>query len=271
VRLRAFGFDGMLGGSLLVIDRPERPPTSVGVIRVTSGTFKAYGQDLTIDRGQVTFAGGPLTDPGLDLRAYRKATDNADIRAGVQVTGTAKRPEVSLWSEPAMSQTDQLAYVLLGHPLDKAQPGESSMVANAATSLGLRGGNLLAKRLASRFGLEEARFESQGSIQQASFVLGKYLSPRLYVSYGIGLFQAVNTFRVRYIIDRHWTLQAESGATSPGATSAGGTGADLLYTVERGQPDKPVPPPGENTLTPRGTSGTGSTGTSSGTGGTERR
>jgi hypothetical protein len=50
------------------------------------------------------------------------------------------------------------------------------------------------------------------------------------VAYGIGLFDPVNTFRIRYLIDPRWTLQAESGE---------GTSADILYTVERGKVPKP--------------------------------
>jgi len=57
-------------------------------------------------------------------------------------------------------------------------------------------------------------------------MLGKYLAPHLYVMYGIGLFQPITTFRVRYIVSSKWTLQAESSTE---------TGADVLYTLERGK------------------------------------
>jgi hypothetical protein len=46
------------------------------------------------------------------------------------------------------------------------------------------------------------------------------------VSHGIGLFDKVNTFRVRYLLSRQWTVQAETGR---------GTGADVLYRLERGE------------------------------------
>ena len=48
----------------------------------------------------------------------------------------------------------------------------------------------------------------------------------LRVVYGSGLFQPVSTFRVRYILSSKWTLQAESSTE---------TGADILYTLERGK------------------------------------
>jgi len=221
IELKALGLDAKPKGSILVVEQPGRPESAVGEIEVSEGTFKAYGQDLTIERGRLIFAGGPLDDPGIDLRAYRTATDGTI--AGIEAQGTLKKPEVTLYSTPTMTESEALAYLLLGHPLGQASPQEGSLLANAATSLGLKGGNLIAKRLATRFGLESATLESSGGLDQTALVLGKYLSPRLYVSYGIGLFEPINTFRIRYIMNKQFTLQAESGT---------GTSADVLYTRE---------------------------------------
>ena len=58
----------------------------------------------------------------------------------------------------------------------------------------------------------------------ASFTLGKYLTPRLYVSYGIGLLNAINTFNLRYKLTDKLAVEAASGLASS---------ADLIYTIER--------------------------------------
>ena len=226
VQMNVFGLKAKPTGSVLVIEEPGKVTRGSGELEVKDGTFKAYGQDLTIERGRVIFA-GPISNPSVDVRAFRTAKDGTI--AGINAKGTLQSPEVTLWSDPPMGQSDQLAYLLLGRPLNQASPQEGDKLANAANALGLRGGNLLAKKLAARFGLEEARIESDGSLDQASLVVGKYLSPRLYVTYGIGLFEPINTFRVRYLLSDKWSLQAESGEE---------TGADALYTVERGGPKK---------------------------------
>jgi translocation and assembly module TamB len=224
VMVEASGFTGSPYGSLLISEQPNKPVTAVGELQIADGVYQAYGQDLTLDHGRLIFAGGPVDNPGLDLQAYRTATDGTI--AGINVKGTLKSPQTTLYSTPPMGQSDALAYLLLGHPLGQSTPQEGSLVANAAASLGLKGGNLIAKKIASRFGLEEARIESTGGLQEASLVVGKYLTPRLYVTYGIGLFQPVSTFRIRYILGRIWTLQAEQGT---------GTAADILYDVEKGK------------------------------------
>lgn len=229
VDIAVFGLKAKPSGSVLILEEPGKVTRGTGELELNEGTFKAYGQDLTIERGRLVFAGGPVSNPGLDVRAFRRADDGTI--AGINAKGTVQKPEVTLWSEPTMTQSEQLAYLLMGRPLDRVQPQEGDRLANAATALGLRGGNLLAKKLAARYGLEEARIESDdGSLEQASLVVGKYLSPKLYVAYGIGLFDPVNTFRIRYLLDPRWTLQAESGE---------GTSADILYTVERGKVPKP--------------------------------
>ncbi len=225
IELDAFGLKGQPYGTVLVAENPgSTATTGTGELDIApGGTFQAYGQNLTVERGRLIF-GGAIDDPAIDIRASR-LSDDTTVTAGIEAKGTLKVPQISVWSTPAMGQSDALAYMMLGHGLSQANQQEGNRVANAASSLGVAGAGLLAKSIGSRFGLEEASIESKGNLSQASLMVGKYLAPHLYVVYGIGLFQPVSTFRVRYIINSHWTLQAESST---------GTGADVLYTLERG-------------------------------------
>ncbi|MGE5717815.1 MAG: translocation/assembly module TamB domain-containing protein, partial [Acidobacteriota bacterium] len=168
VRIKGAGLDARVTGSVLAIEQPGRDVVATGELELHEGTYKAYGQDLTIERGRLFFAGGPIDNPGVDARVYRKAKDG--VVAGLEIKGTLKAPEVTIWSQPPMAQSEALAYVLLGHPLGKSTQQEGSLVANAAASLGLKGGNLLAKKLAAKFGLEEARIETEGSFSEAALV-----------------------------------------------------------------------------------------------------
>ncbi len=59
---------------------------------------------------------------------------------------------------------------------------------------------------------------------ETSLVLGRYLSPRLYVSYGLGLTQTLNTVKLRYTLGDHWTIRTEAGQIG---------GADLVYTLDK--------------------------------------
>lgn len=221
VHFYGYGFEGRLGGGLMLQDEPGQPTRATGDITIPEGRYRAYGQQLDVEHGRLLFAGGPLTNPGLDIRAVRKVNT---IIAGLKVRGTVNQPQVELYSIPALGQTDTLSYLLLGRPMENASNEEGAMMAKATLALGLTGGDRLARTIGDQFGLDEMRVESSSSGDQASLVVGRYLSPQLYVSYGIGLIEAFNTFTVRYQISDKWQLKAESGETQ---------GADLLYTFER--------------------------------------
>lgn len=221
VSFDGFGLTGNIAGQLTVIETPGRVTTGRGEVRIVDGKYEAFGQKLAIERGRLLFAGGPIDNPGIDARAVRKIDE---ITAGVTVKGTLREPEFVLFSEPAMSQADALSYLLFGHPLESADAAQGKTLAGAAAALRLTGGEFLAQRIGARFGIEEVSIEGGTEHQDAALVLGRQLSPRLYVNYSIGLFEQVNVFRIRYKLSARWALQAESGPYS---------GADLLYTIER--------------------------------------
>jgi translocation and assembly module TamB len=193
----------------------------LGELRINRGKFSAYGQSLTIERGRLLFASGPIDDPGLDIRATRRS---GEVLAGVLARGSLKAPELTLFSEPAMSQTDALSYLVLGHAADQAAGADAQLLYQAATSVGLVGGEFLAKKIGHAFGIQEVAIETGTKPEDTRLALGTYLSPRLYISYGIGLLEPVNTFRLRYTLSKRWQFQTESGTAA---------GADLLYTIER--------------------------------------
>ncbi|MCP4233373.1 MAG: translocation/assembly module TamB, partial [Aestuariibacter sp.] len=130
----------------------------------------------------------------------------------------------SLFSTPSMGQTDTLSYLLLGRPLEDTTDNDGALMAKAALALKLTGGDKIAKNIRDQLGLDAVHLEGSDSGDQASLVVGSYLSPKLYVSYGIGLIESFNTLNLRYNISEQWLLKAESGESQ---------GADLMYTFER--------------------------------------
>ena len=222
VRVRAYGLEARATGSVLAIERPNAPTSGSGELRLTEGTYRAYGQRLKIERGRLIFAGGPIANPGLDVRAVRTARDG--VTAGFEVKGTLETPRFSVFSDPVMAQRDALAYVMFGKRIDRGNQNEEDIVTDAANVLGVGGGSYITETLARKFGIDEASIESQGAFEEASLMLGTYLSPRLYVNYGIGLLDPGSTLRLQYFLNNRWTLQAETGSENS---------AEILYTVER--------------------------------------
>ena len=221
VKFSGYGLRGLLNGDFIISDEPQRPTVARGELSVVNGEYRAYGQKLTIDRGRLLFFGGPVDNPGLDIRAVRKVQT---VTAGIMVRGTLKAPQVKLFSEPAMAETDALSYLLTGQPMNQATSTQGQQMYGAALSLGLAGSGLLASQIGQRFGIDQLTVESGGSFGTGALVIRHYLSPKLYISYGVGLVERLNIFLMRYQISRIWALEAESGTQS---------GADLVYTLEK--------------------------------------
>ena len=221
VRFNGFGLNGRLTGTLDVVDEPGRVTLASGELRIVDGVYQAYGQKLEIETGRLLYRGGPVDNPALDIRAVRKT---GDVLAGVKVIGDLQVPELELFSQPSLPQEDQLSYLLLGRPVQSASGSEGQMLFNAASSLGLKGGNLLAQNIGNSFGLDEVSVGGGEDLDSAALQIGKYLTPRLYVNYSVGLLEAVNTLRIRYQLNKRLSVQTETGTA---------TGADILYSFER--------------------------------------
>jgi len=220
VRFNSFGLTGRIQGGIHIQEEPGKAVKAQGELQVLEGRYKAYGQELTVEKGRLMFV-GIVDDPGLDIRAIRKIKE---INAGVQVSGTLRTPEMMVFSDPYMDQSDALSYLLFGRPMNGLSGSEGGELHSAASSAGLSGGGIIAKKIGAKFGLEDIEIEEGESDNESALVIGRYLSTELYVSYGIGLFEPINTLRMRYILSPKWLLQTEYGLESSG---------DLLYKIEK--------------------------------------
>jgi translocation and assembly module TamB len=220
VKIAAVGFNSRLTGKLLVTGDTSKILLGTGAIIIKDGKYTAYGQKLAVDDGKILFSGGALDNPQLDVKALRKGEG---FTAGLHVQGAANNPQITLFSTPAMSQDNILAYIVLGRPIGDASVADAALLASAATGLGIKGGNQMGDRIASTFGLDNVGIKGDGG-EDTAVQIGKYLSPKLYLGYGIGIFDPVSTVIMRYKLSKIWSLKAESGIE---------TSVDFLYTHER--------------------------------------
>lgn len=220
VHYKGYGFSGRITGELEVSEQPGRIARGRGVLSVAQGVYKAYGQELTIREGRLIFSDSPLDDPALDIRAQRQA---GEVTAGLQIGGTLSRLESSLYAEPPQSDTDTLAYLFTGRPASAATEAQGSLLYQAASSLGVSGGNALAANIAQAFGLDTLSV-SAGGTGGPSVQLGKRLAGELSVFYSVGVFDAISRIRIEYRISRRISVEAEAGPSSS---------ADIVYTLER--------------------------------------
>jgi len=241
VSFEGFGLKSKLEGSVTALDTPGSGGTrGRGELRLKDAVYKAYGQEIDVQTGRILFNGGPIAEPAVDIVARR--TPREDVSIALHVRGTLDQPTFDLSSSPAMPREQQLGWLLFGRPLDTGSENGEFSSAAAALSLGIAGGDALASRIGKFVGLDQVSlaadetskaWESSSATagtpgvagtDQTRFTVGKYLSPKLFVSYGIGLFDNGNVLRLLYDLGRGFKLRTESGLE---------TGGDVLYSVER--------------------------------------
>jgi translocation and assembly module TamB len=225
-RLRGKGVDATLAGTLRVRRTGDDPPRVNGTIRVVSGTYAAYGQKLTIDRGLLTFS-GPYDNPSLDILAVRKTPSgeqpsDTNVEAGVEVRGTALRPVAKLVSTPTVSDSEKLSWLVLGHGMQGTTGNEADVLGAAASALLSGSGGGFQNKIAGSLGLDEIGVSGTAKGLESTVVtVGKRLSSRAYLSFEQGASTATSVVRLRYKINPRVTLQLQTGTN---------TALDILYS-----------------------------------------
>jgi len=219
------GLKTRLAGELNLRSTAAVPtPRVLGEVRTESGSYRAYGQQLSIETGVLRFV-GPYDDPTLNILAIRPQ-GNSDQRVGVQITGTAQSPRVRLYSDPDMPDSDKLAWLVLGRPASGAG-AEAAVLQQAALALLSGGGEGPGVNLAKAVGLDELALRGEstntdGSTNAAALTLGKRLSNELYLSYERTLAGTMGTVSVFYDLSRRFTLRARAGEENA---------IDLIFTL----------------------------------------
>jgi len=220
VNFEGFGLRSALSGSMLIIDESEKVTTGQGEINLVNAHYRAFGQELKVTKGRFIFANTPVDDPTLDFVAQRQIED---IVVGMNVTSHLQSPEIRLFSQPTMAESDSLSYLLLGRPIIEINKREGSGLMAAATALGMVGSEILAKSIGNRLGIDEILIETSEDSQNSSLVIGSYLSPNLYLRYLTGIVERSNIVQLRYNLSKKVILQTETGSQ---------TGADVFYSIE---------------------------------------
>ena len=207
VQVRGRGLDTTLAGKLRVTT-PGGQLAVTGTVNTERGTYKAYGQNLEIERGILAFSGA-VNNPRLDVLALRPNTDN---RVGVAITGNVLTPRIRLYSEPEMSDTDKLSWLLLGRAPDGLGRADTALLQRAALALLAGEGEAPTDTLLRNLGLDEVSLrQGDGETRDTVISLGKHISRRWYVGYERSVNATTGTWQLIYRIAQRFTLRAQSG------------------------------------------------------------
>ena len=213
-RFSGEGLDVLLGGTLNITAQPGRDVQGVGTVRVVKGKYKAYGQDLNIDKGTISFV-GPLDDPNLNIRATRNLSP---VGAGVEVLGSLNNPRVSLVADEAMSEKDKLSWLILNRASSGNDSDEAALATAASAWLAGKVNDRIG--LVDNFGLtsQRTRNAQTGELNPAEQVLtfGKQLTSELYLGYEYGINSADQSVKLVYQLTRSIQAIGRVGSQSWG-------------------------------------------------------
>lgn len=216
LQLKGYGIDTRLRGLLHLAQDGQARPQMTGEVRSEGGTFNAYGQKLIVERGVFSFV-GPLDNPRLDVLAIRPGMENEDVRVGVTVTGTASSPRIRLYSEPDMSETNKLSWLVLGRSPDNLGRSDTALMQRAAMALISRDGESASDKLIHNIGLDELSFSGEGDDARGTVVrLGKQVSRNVFVAYERGLNATTGSWQVIYKLAQRFTLRAQANEYQQG-------------------------------------------------------
>ena len=208
LQLKGRGINARLAGQLK-LTTPGGQLAANGNVSTVRGTYRAYGQDLEIDRGQIAFTGN-VSNPRLDILALRARSD-PDQTVGVAITGTARSPRIKLYADPDRTDTEKLAMLVTGKSSDNLSRDDTVLVQKAAFAL-LAGEG---ESISSRFGLDTLGVATNsGTTKDTVVTIGKQISDRLYVGYERGLKATTGTLQLIYRINNSLNVRAQSGEES---------------------------------------------------------
>ncbi len=227
VKLDAFGLTTDLRGSLS-IEQADNKLTGNGDLNLVNGRYQAYGQDLLIRKGEILFS-GPLDRPTLDIEAIRDPEKTEDdVIAGLRVSGQAEQPDIEVFSNPTMEQSEALSYLLQGKSFSSQTEGESNeaMLASVLLNAGLSGSENRVNRIGRKLGIEDLAFNAKGSGEDTQLSVTGNIAQGVQLSYEVGVFDSSSKVGLRYQLLPQLYVKAVSGAE---------TALDIFYQFSLGR------------------------------------
>ncbi|RLL31614.1 hypothetical protein D9K80_14775 [Acinetobacter cumulans] len=211
------GFDsripliGRLNLSQRGLETAMRANGAIGVSKRVK--IEAYGQSLDLNRAIARF-NGPLSNPTLDVDANKTIQSST---VGVRVTGTATSPSIQVYNDAGLSEQEAMNALITGRinegatGLSQTESFKSDVnntIAAAGISMGLGGTRALTNQIGRTFGLSGLALDAQGTGDDTQVSVTGYITPDLFIRYGVGVFTPVNKLTLRYQMNQRLYLEA---------------------------------------------------------------
>jgi autotransporter translocation and assembly factor TamB len=201
-RVEGDGISATLGGDLQLRQERGKALQVFGNLNLQGGELFVYRQHLQVRRGTIAFS-GPPENPELNIAAEREIRSDG-VTVGARLTGPLEEPLLEVYSDPVMSQGEAMSYLVRGRALDSGAGSDG-------TALALLVGADVVNRSGIVAGLNQLplisnfAFGASGEQDDTAATVSGYIGNRIYLSYGIGLYEPINVLTARlYLQSRLW-------------------------------------------------------------------
>lgn len=211
-------------------------PLITGQLGAVKGSLDILGKNFKLARGAVTFGGGAVSNPLLDIML---TSQTPALMANISIVGTVRKMQLILSSDPEMPRDEILAQILFGKSASELGRFENLRLAAAVAQLagfgsGSGGGGVL-DSARQALGVDVLRFNSgasgangtgqsgqggEGMAAGSSVEMGKYLTEDIYVGVQQGAKQGTTAFVIQLELTpkANLELRTEQQSTKGGLT-----------------------------------------------------
>jgi autotransporter translocation and assembly factor TamB len=225
----------------LKIEKPDADFEIFGIIAVVRGHYDLIGKRFKIEQGFLRFKGGKEFNPEISLVAvYHVRVGREKQKLTLKVGGELNQPTFNFTLDgQQITEANAISYVVFGRSIDNLSYGQQSEISGSAgkssllTDVAIGALNKeLSEAIGKSLNLDYLEIKSEDSWQTAVFMVGKYITNDLFVSYereiGTGGDNdiAKETISVEYELTKNILLHLVQG-------DAKARGFDLMFKFER--------------------------------------
>ncbi|MFW2178103.1 MULTISPECIES: translocation/assembly module TamB domain-containing protein [unclassified Moraxella] len=226
ISFQGFGARLPLAGALHLTQQGQGSMQAQGVVQVAKRSkVEIFGQSLNLDFAQVRFNGN-VAQPTLNIQAVKEVQG---VQVGLKVKGKTSKPDILVFNNGGLSEQQAMNALVTGSLNNTTGQNTNEQefsnrvnntLAAAGLSYGLSGTRRLTNQIGRAFGLQSLTLDANGTGNDTLVSITGYITPDLFIRYGVGVFTAQPELSMRYQLTRRLYVEAKSAVNNS---------VDLIY------------------------------------------
>ncbi|SMO58355.1 translocation and assembly module TamB [Saccharicrinis carchari] len=184
-----------------------------GSVEIVRGQYDLLGKTFVIKEGAVSFQGGEELTPHMNIKASYSFRNSQKVEQEITVSvgGTSEEPTVDFTLDgSSISEGDALSYILFGKAMNELTLNQQENVGGKTDLATKAAASVLSSQLSNFLGdkldVDYIEVKSDGTFDNATVVVGKYITNDLFVSYEQRFGETVENDMSKYEVKLEYEL-----------------------------------------------------------------